>query len=146
MFCFFFNPNLHTRPIASPAGTWPAMPWWHSAWYDPYERFNTISHGIPGLLYLLAAPLVHRGLLPGGLPLAIFCLASAITHLSSTASHVWPDSIGLEKFDHFAIIALIVGTPLTALMATGADITGILVIMAVLLVAAAMPKSTLRYL
>jgi predicted membrane channel-forming protein YqfA (hemolysin III family) len=31
-------------------------------------------------------------------------------------THVYPDSHGLEKLDHLGIVALIIGTPLTALM------------------------------
>lgn len=117
------------------------MPWWHS-FVDPYEMINVVSHGVPSLLFLACAPLIHRGFLPGGPPLALFCMFSGTTHLLSTLGHLWPDSVALEKLDHFGIVGLIVGTPITSLMALDppGDVTKVLVILAVLMVSAALGK------
>ncbi|KXZ56129.1 hypothetical protein GPECTOR_1g109 [Gonium pectorale] len=40
-----------------------------------------------------------------------------MTHGSSALTHVWPDDHILEKIDHLCIPFLVVGTPLTAVMA-----------------------------
>jgi predicted membrane channel-forming protein YqfA (hemolysin III family) len=48
--------------------------------------------------------------------MVVFCACAATTHILSAVTHVWPDDHALEKLDHVGIVALIVGTPLTAVM------------------------------
>lgn len=105
------------RAPGSPAGTFPSTPWWHCTFYDAYERVNVWSHGLPGLAFLIIALGVYADLVRGGIPLAVFCLCAATTHLASAITHVYPDDHVLEKMDHIGIVALILGTPVTALMA-----------------------------
>ncbi len=62
------------------------------------------------------AALAARRFLAGGLPMIVFSLCAATTHLLSALTHVYPDDHALEKLDHVGIVALIVGTPLTAVM------------------------------
>ncbi|KAL4452780.1 hypothetical protein ABPG75_008442 [Micractinium tetrahymenae] len=105
------------RPAGAPAGAFPHTPWWHCVFHDPYERINFWSHAVPGVALLALAALASWGRVPGGAALAAFCCCAATTHLFSALTHVWPDSHSLEKFDHIGIVATIVGTPITALMA-----------------------------
>ena len=68
--------------------------------YDPYERINVWSHGVPGVTLVLLGAAAAAGLAPGGAPLAAFCACAAVTHLFSAITHVWPDShalVGLFK-------------------------------------------------
>lgn len=79
----------------------------------------------------------------GGGALAIFCFCATCTHIFSALGHVYPDShvlvslvvliilslvlwnlmlhhVPQEKMDHVGIIALILGTPITALLVSPA--------------------------
>eukprot|EP00884_Botryococcus_braunii_P016500 jgi/Botrbrau1/3533/Bobra.341_2s0059.1 len=111
------------RPPGAPAGVWPHTPWHHCVFYDPYERVNVWSHGIPGFLFILLGVASYMGWVVGGSPawihnpLGMFCLCAATTHLLSALTHVYPDSIALEKLDHIGIVVLILGTPITIMMA-----------------------------
>lgn len=111
------------RPPGGPCGCWPPTPWKHYVLRDPYERVNVWSHGLPGLLFLLLGVASYSGLYEDASrewvhnPLGIFCFCAATTHLGSMMTHIYPDSFALEKLDHLGIVALIIGTPLTALMA-----------------------------
>ncbi|KAF8065666.1 NAA20 [Scenedesmus sp. PABB004] len=131
------------RPPGAPAGTWHHTPWWHCVWHDPYERINFWSHALPGAVLLLLGLAAHAGVARGGDALAVFCCCAATTHLLSALTHVWPDDHLLEKADHIGIVALIVGTPLTQLMALdpGHDRTTLLVASAALLGAAFLPPA-----
>eukprot|EP00887_Chlorella_sp_A99_P003363 scaffold26.g3363.t1 len=106
------------RPPGSPAGTWLHTPWWHCVLHDPYERINFWTHFAPGVLLLLLAALGAGGAVSGGRALAVWGVCSGATHVFSSLGHVYPDSHALEKLDHLGIVATIVGTPLTALMAS----------------------------
>lgn len=90
-------------------GSFPHMPWWHSALYDPYERVNVWSHGMPGIIFLILGLLAHLGAAPGGSVLLAFCCCAATTHLLSAITHVYPEDKFLEKFDHLGIAVLITG-------------------------------------
>lgn len=109
------------RPPGSPAGTWLHTPWWHCVLHDPYERINFWTHFAPGVLLLLLAALGAGGAVSGGRALAVWGVCSGATHVFSSLGHVYPDSHALEKLDHLGIVATIVGTPLTALMAQEHD-------------------------
>ncbi|KDD76883.1 hypothetical protein H632_c78p1 [Helicosporidium sp. ATCC 50920] len=85
--------------------------------HDSYEALNFWSHGVPGAMFLFMGLLAFLELIPGGAALAVFGLCSAMTHLFSAVSHVFPDNIYLEKLDHVGILATIVGTPLTTCLA-----------------------------
>lgn len=50
---------------------------------------------------------------PGEVPLWVYTCCTGATHLTSAATHVYPDSHLLEKVDHLGIVATIVGTPIT---------------------------------
>eukprot|EP00891_Asterochloris_glomerata_P009307 jgi/Astpho2/9307/Aster-x1568 len=83
----------------------------------------------------------------GGTPLALFCMCAACTHALSAITHVWPDSHSLEKLDHLGIVVLIIGTPITALMAKEhGSIPGDVLVCAIGLVAAAFLPPMLRVL
>lgn len=99
------------RPSGSPAGTHPAVPWWVSAMYDPYEKINVWSHLVPGMLFPLIALATKTK------ALAFFSLCAATTHILSGLTHMWPEDKIVEKMDHIGIVVLIVGTPFTAAMA-----------------------------
>lgn len=75
---------------------------------------------MPGLAFLTLGILSYAGFTVGfdwvHNPFGIFCLCATTTHLLSAATHVFPDSVSLEKTDHLGIVALILGTPITALM------------------------------
>lgn len=60
-------------------------------------------------------------------PLALFTVCSGVTHLMSALTHVWPDSHGLEKLDHLGIVATIIGTPMSCLMARHSNLSGVVV-------------------
>lgn len=108
---------------------------------------NVWSHGVPGLCFLLLGALARLHVVPGGLPLLVFCCCTAATHLLSAITHVYPDDHFLEKLDHLGIVALIMGTPVTALMAMdpGGDRT-IMVLASLALLVAAFLRPTLRTL
>lgn len=108
---------LTFREPGSPAGSFPHTPWWHCCFYDEYERVNIWSHTIPGLAFLALGLTSLLQVCAGGGTLAIFCFCAACTHILSALGHVYPDSHFLEKLDHIGIIALILGTPITALLA-----------------------------
>ncbi|KAI8469081.1 MAG: hypothetical protein J3K34DRAFT_290332 [Monoraphidium minutum] len=111
------KPKRKFRPHGAPAGVWPHQHWSHCVFHDPYERVNFWSHAVPGAALLAGAAAAAAGTAPGGPVLALFCACAAVTHCFSALTHVWPDSHGLEKLDHFGIVALILGTPVTQLMA-----------------------------
>ncbi|KAL4855410.1 hypothetical protein ACK3TF_003957 [Chlorella vulgaris] len=108
---------LECRQAGSPAGSFPHTPWWHCMFHDPYERINFWSHALPGTFLLLLAALAAAGLCPGGAALSTFGCCAATTHLCSALTHIYPDSHSIEKADHLGIVATIVGTPITMLMA-----------------------------
>ncbi len=60
--------------------------------HDKYERVNFWSHAVPGVLFLLLGTLALHGLVPGALPLFVYTCCTGATHLSSAATHVYPDS------------------------------------------------------
>ena len=60
--------------------------------HDEYERVNFWSHAVPGVLFLLLGALALRGLVPGALPLFVYTCCTGTTHLTSAATHVYPDS------------------------------------------------------
>ena len=138
---------MQFRPPGSPAGTWPHTDWQHCTFLDPYERVNVWSHGIPGLVFLVSGLISIYTLSPKNratfLPLAIFLLCASTTHLLSCLTHVYPDDHVLEKIDHIGIVALIVGTPLTAVMARrpGHPITTTVFCALALLICAAFPPT-----
>lgn len=109
--------DLTFRQPGSPAGSFPHTPWWHCVFYDEYERINVWSHTIPGVAFLILGVISLFGGTGGGATLATFCFCAACTHIFSALGHVYPDSHVLEKLDHIGIIALILGTPITALLA-----------------------------
>lgn len=86
--------------------------------HDPYERVNVWSHGVPGVFFLLVG---LYGLQLGINAYAVFGLCAATTHLLSALTHVYPDSVPLEKMDHYGIVALCVGTTASALLAGSKD-------------------------
>ncbi len=43
---------LKFRPAGAPAGSWPHTPWHVCTLYDPYERINVWSHGLPALAFI----------------------------------------------------------------------------------------------
>ncbi|GLC45763.1 hypothetical protein PLESTB_000501300 [Pleodorina starrii] len=111
------DPNMKFRPAGAPAGAWHHTPWYHCTFFDPYERINVWSHGLPALAFVVLGALAKAGVVPGGLSMSVFCFCAAMTHGSSTLTHVWPDDHVLEKIDHLCIPFLIIGVPLTAVMA-----------------------------
>lgn len=122
-------------------------PWWYSAFVDPYERVNVWSHGFPGTLFLLFGFLARLGFVFGGNTMTVFCSCAATTHLLSAITHAFPEDMLLEKMDHVGIVALVAGTPITAIMAK--DPTASLVTMwccIALLVAAAFLPPLMRTL
>lgn len=106
------------RPAGSAAGTWPHTPWFVCTFYDPYERINVWSHGLPGIGFIVLGLLAKAGVAPGGVAMSVYCFCAAMTHVSSAITHVWPDDHVLEKIDHLCIPFLIIGTPMTAVMAS----------------------------
>ncbi|KAG1656019.1 hypothetical protein FOA52_005647 [Chlamydomonas sp. UWO 241] len=113
--------QLVLRPQGSIAGSWHHTPWWVCVLHDPYERVNFWSHFLPGCVLVVLGVCALLGSFSGGTPMAVFCACAATTHLLSAVTHVWPDDHALEKLDHVGIVALIVGTPLTAAMARRPD-------------------------
>ncbi|KAG2497895.1 hypothetical protein HYH03_004161 [Edaphochlamys debaryana] len=111
------KPAYQFRPQGAPAGAWHHTPWWFCTFYDPYERINVWTHGLPALGFILLGVLSKHGFVTGGLPLTVFCLCTAVTHFSSALTHVWPDDHLLEKIDHLCIPFTIIGVPLSAVMA-----------------------------
>jgi len=133
------RPGLDFRPPgvpASPGGlcppgrVFPAMPWWHHALCDPYERVNVWSHLLPGLFFV-GLP-VYVAVLPaawGGLghalgasaampwPLVAFCWVVGPAQLASALCHTYPDDFRLEKIDHVGIAAWVAAVPPTLLLA-----------------------------
>ncbi|KAK9807694.1 hypothetical protein WJX72_006304 [[Myrmecia] bisecta] len=135
------------RAAGSPAGTFPHQPWWHCTFHDPYERVNVWSHGVPGLLFLVLGLLSSFGWGDGSKTLAVFSVCAACTHLLSAITHIFPDSHQLEKCDHLGIVALIIGTPVTALMAKEhGDVPVDLVVVTLVMLAAAFLPPLLRVL
>mmetsp|Transcript_14858 Transcript_14858/g.44896 ORF Transcript_14858/g.44896 Transcript_14858/m.44896 type:complete len:280 (-) Transcript_14858:788-1627(-) len=110
-------PSLQFRYPGSKAGSHPHKPWHHSALRDAYERINVWSHGVPGILFLIAAVVAPRWAGEAVKPMALFCAAAAATHLLSALGHVFPDDHYLEKADHLGIVALIISNPLSSLVA-----------------------------
>lgn len=123
------------------------MPWHHCTFHDPYERVNVWSHGLPGLFFLASGLYslfsLNRTNKATSLPLTIFFLCAAATHLLSCLTHIYPDDHVIEKIDHIGIVALIVGTPLTAVMARrpGHPVTTTIACALALLVCAALPPT-----
>jgi predicted membrane channel-forming protein YqfA (hemolysin III family) len=106
--------------------------------HDPYERINFWSHFLPGVAFSILSLCSFLGMIHGGTTLSLFTACATTTHLLSALTHVWPDNHALEKCDHVGIVALIVGTPLTAAMAVGpGNDLGVMGAVALALVAAA---------
>ena len=128
------NANTHTHTPKHP----PHAHKQPGVFHDPYERVNFWSHAVPGALLSALSAAAALGAARGGAPLAAFCACAAVTHLLSALTHVWPDSHALEKLDHFGITALILGTPVSQLMAKAphGDSTCMAVCAGALLVAA----------
>uniref|UniRef100_A0A383V9U8 Uncharacterized protein n=1 Tax=Tetradesmus obliquus TaxID=3088 RepID=A0A383V9U8_TETOB len=133
--------TLKFRPAGAPAGAWPRTHWKVCVFHDPYERINFWSHFLPGVALLITGLLAHLHLVAGGEALWVFCCCAATTHLLSSLTHVYPDDHLLEKLDHIGIVALIVGTPLTQMMAVdpSGDRTILLAACGALLLAAFLP-------
>ncbi|KAL6769301.1 hypothetical protein ACKKBG_A30475 [Auxenochlorella protothecoides x Auxenochlorella symbiontica] len=106
-----------SRPPGAPAGSWEVLPWWHCAFVDPYERVNFWSHSVPavGLAILCALGFLH-----GSPSVTVYAACAATTHGMSALTHVFPESRTLEKADHIGIVATIVGTPVSAMLAHSA--------------------------
>jgi len=115
--------------------------------HDPYERVNFWSHFLPGLAFITLGVAAYNNLVLGGQALVIFCAAATTTHICSAITHIWPDDHLLEKLDHVGIVATILGTPFTAVMAKDpeGDRT-LLAYMALGLLAAAFMRPLLRVL
>ncbi|GIL64904.1 hypothetical protein Vafri_18741 [Volvox africanus] len=111
------HPGMKFRPAGAPAGAWHHTPWYICTFYDPYERINVWSHGLPTVSFVVLGALAKAGVVPGGFALSMFCFCAAMTHGSSALTHVWPDDHVLEKIDHLCIPFLIIGIPATAVMA-----------------------------
>lgn len=109
--------DMTFREPGSPAGSFPHTPWWHCVFYDKYERVNVWSHILPGIAFCVLGLTSFFGGTSGDAILGTFCFCAACTHIFSALGHVYPDSHLLEKMDHIGIIALILGTPITALLA-----------------------------
>lgn len=45
--------GMKFRPPGAPAGAWPHTPWYICTFYDPYERINVWSHGLPTLGFVI---------------------------------------------------------------------------------------------
>ena len=60
--------------------------------HDEYERVNFWSHAVPGVLFLVLGALALQGIVPGALPLFVYTCCTGTTHLTSAATHVYPDS------------------------------------------------------
>ena len=60
--------------------------------HDRYERINFWSHAVPGVLFLVLGGLALAGLVPGAAALFVYTCCTAVTHLSSALTHVYPDS------------------------------------------------------
>ncbi|GMH42013.1 hypothetical protein BSKO_09932 [Bryopsis sp. KO-2023] len=110
---------LKFRPPGAPAGTWERTPWAHCVFYDPYERVNVWSHGLPGAIFALMGIV---SLFNGAFPLSYFCFSAALTHTLSALTHVYPDDHSLEKLDHIGIVALQFGTALSVLWKSDAHV------------------------
>ncbi|PNH12495.1 hypothetical protein TSOC_000589 [Tetrabaena socialis] len=135
------------RPQGAPAGAWHHTPWYVCTFYDPYERINVWSHGLPALGFVLLGALAKAGIVPGGFALSVFCFCAAMTQGSSALTHVWPDDHLLEKIDHVCIPFLIIGVPLTAVMALRPSSPyHMMVVVAVVAVAAAFLRPLYRTL
>jgi len=142
------TPTSHLSPCPRPTPR-------PQAFRDPYERVNCISHALPGAAFLVLGFISLSSAAPAWLPrtdgarawthdpLGAFCLCAATTHLLSALTHVWPDSVRLEKADHVGIVVLIVGTPLTAWAAHahGALPRSMLGAVAALLASSALPPA-----
>lgn len=110
--------------------------------HDPYERVNFWSHGLPGVLLACLSVAAATGAIRGAAPLSFFCAAAAVTHLLSALTHAWPDSVFLDKLDHFGITCLILATPASQLMVLHprGDTTCMAACAAALLASAALPR------
>ncbi|KAF5835504.1 hypothetical protein DUNSADRAFT_7288 [Dunaliella salina] len=138
---------LTFRKPGAPAGSHPGQPWHVCVFHDPYERINFWSHFVPGVCFVVLGIIAYLNLTLGGRVLSMFCAASSTTHLLSAVTHVWPDNHLLEKLDHIGIVALIVGTPLTALLAKDpADDMKVMGLTGLALVGAAFLRPTIRTL
>lgn len=123
-------PGKDFRPAGLPAcgvaPVFPRMPWWHNVLCDPYERINFFSHAVPGavLLCLFVASAIgvfpSRGF-PGRLPLSVHLAVTAFGHLASACTHLEPDSLLAQKFDHAGIALWVMSTTFTALTAACSD-------------------------
>lgn len=108
--------SMKFRPRGSPAGTWGHTPWWHCAFHDPYERVNVWSHGLPAVVLFAVGMAALSGLMPDSAPVGVFGLLSSTCHALSALAHIYPDHHGLEKLDHLGILALLFGTPYSAIL------------------------------
>ncbi|KAK9841619.1 hypothetical protein WJX74_008816 [Apatococcus lobatus] len=110
---------------------------------DPYERICFFSHIIPGCCFLAGTILILARALHESKTLAGFLGCAACTHIISAVTHVWPDSMHLEKVDHVGIVALVTGTPITALLAVknGQIPEGFMVVGGIMFAAAFLPRA-----
>ena len=108
---------LHSRPVGSPAGSWPHTPWWHCVFHNSYERINFWSHALPAAAFAVLVVLHVSGQPEIPMTVALFAAFAFITHGFSALTHVYPDNHSIEKLDHIGITATIIGTPVTALLA-----------------------------
>ena len=130
------------RPPGAGPGAWPVMPWWHSCFYDPYERVNVWSHGLPAAGFAVGGILGIAGLLPMSLAMILLMAGGTAVHLFSTLAHVWPESHFWEKMDHLGIVTMAYTTLTTAVMANNpeADVSHLYYLGGCLVVAAFLPK------
>jgi hypothetical protein len=45
--------DMKFRPTGAPAGAWDHAPWYICTFYDPYERINVWSHGLPAIGFVI---------------------------------------------------------------------------------------------
>lgn len=132
---------LTFRPAGSPAGTWPHTPWWHSVLCDPYERINVWSHALPAILFWVLGITKLVTDFATWKSVCVFCTSAGMMHVGSAMTHVYPDDVYLEKLDHLGIATLVMGTPISTIMARFPDesITSLAAVASTMFLAAFFP-------